>query len=149
MSRRCDITGQGPVVGNKVSHAHNNSLRRWNVNLQKVRVVINGKVMRLKVSTSAIKSGLIVKPTTVARRRPPKEIRRTTNLKTKGIISDEAPATGFFSDSSVVSRVFKPKPKPIETEPIPGVDIPAFDAPGPVFEELDGAVVVRKSKKRF
>jgi len=148
MSRRCDLTGQGPVVGHNVSHAHNISLRRWNVNLQKVRVVINGKVVRLKVSTSAIKSGLVVKPMTVAKRRPQKEVRRTTTVGAKGIISDEAPSVGFFSDASVVSRVFKPKPKPVETEPVPGLDIPAFDAPGPVFEELDGAVV-RKSKKRF
>jgi large subunit ribosomal protein L28 len=148
MSRRCDLTGQGPVVGHNVSHAHNISLRRWNVNLQKVRVVINGKVVRLKVSTSAIKSGLIVKPATVAKRRPVKEIRKSSTITARGIISDEAPATGFFSDSSVVSRVFKPKPKPVEPEPIPGVDIPDFDAPGPVFEELDGAPV-RKSKKRF
>ncbi len=148
MSRRCDLTGQGPVVGHNVSHAHNISLRRWNVNLQKVRVVINGKVVRLKVSTSAIKSGLVVKPATVAKRRPVKEVRRASTVAVKGIISEEAPATGFFSDSSLVTKVFKPRPKPTETEPIPGVDIPDFDAPGPVFEELDGAVV-KKSKKRF
>jgi len=30
-------------------------------NLQKIKVVINGKVQRIKVSTHAIKSGLVVK----------------------------------------------------------------------------------------
>ena len=35
MSRVCDITGKKPMFGNKVSHAHNKSRRRFNVNLQK------------------------------------------------------------------------------------------------------------------
>lgn len=148
MSRRCELTGQGPVVGHNVSHAHNITLRRWNVNLQKVRVVINGKVVRMKVSTSAIKSGLIVKPTTVAKRRPVKEIRQSSTVQAKGIIAEEAPSAGFFSDSSVVSRIFKPKPKTAEVEPTPGLVIPDFDAPGPVFEELDGSIL-KKSKKRI
>jgi len=35
MSRVCDITGKKPMFGNKVSHAHNKSRRRFNINLQK------------------------------------------------------------------------------------------------------------------
>ena len=35
MSRVCDVTGKKPMFGNNVSHAHNKSRRRFNVNLQK------------------------------------------------------------------------------------------------------------------
>ena len=37
MSRICDVTGKKPMFGNNVSHAHNKSRRRFNINLQKKR----------------------------------------------------------------------------------------------------------------
>jgi large subunit ribosomal protein L28 len=138
MSRRCELTGRGPTVGHNVSHAHNITLRRWNANLHKVRVIINGRPQRILVSANAIKSGLIVKPPTVARKRPSKSVARSVSADRRGIIQEEAPAAGFFTDSSIMSRIFKPRPKAdTPTQPIPGVDIPEFDAPGPVFDELN------------
>ena len=41
MSRVCAITGKGAMTGNKRSHAMNATRRKWNVNLQKVK--INGR----------------------------------------------------------------------------------------------------------
>jgi len=38
MSRRCQVTGIGPVSGNHVSHAHNRRKRRFLPNLQKKRI---------------------------------------------------------------------------------------------------------------
>ena len=35
MSRFCVVTGKRPMFGNNVSHAHNKSRRRFNINLQK------------------------------------------------------------------------------------------------------------------
>ena len=35
MSRVCQVTGKKPMFGNNVSHAHNKSRRRFNVNLQR------------------------------------------------------------------------------------------------------------------
>ena len=35
MSRRCELTGKGPMTGNNVSHANNKTRRKFNVNLQK------------------------------------------------------------------------------------------------------------------
>ena len=35
MSRKCQISGKGPMSGNTRSHALNSSRRKWNVNLQK------------------------------------------------------------------------------------------------------------------
>ncbi len=61
MSRKCDICGKHPQVGNNISHAHNVTKRRWLPNLQKVRVVINGTPKKISVCTSCIRSGAIDK----------------------------------------------------------------------------------------
>ena len=37
MSRICDVTGRKPMFGNNVSHAHNKTRRRFDLNLQKKR----------------------------------------------------------------------------------------------------------------
>jgi len=62
MSRRCDICGKGPMVGNEVSHANNKTKRRWYPNLQQVRTVVNGAVKRMKVCTRCLRSGKVQKP---------------------------------------------------------------------------------------
>lgn len=49
------------MVGNNVSHAHNVTKRRFNPNLQRVRNVHNGRVKKMMVCTSCIKSGNVVK----------------------------------------------------------------------------------------
>lgn len=62
MSKVCELCGKGPQVGYNVSHAHNKTKRRWYPNLQKVRGVKNGQTVRMRVCTTCIKSGLVVKP---------------------------------------------------------------------------------------
>jgi len=59
MARKCYITGKGPVKGNNVSHANNKSKRSWGVNVQKVRIIVDGKPKRVYVSTRALKSGKV------------------------------------------------------------------------------------------
>ena len=61
MARRCDICDKGPRMGRNVSHAHNVTRRRFQANIQTVRVLVNGGVKRLKVCTRCIRSNLIVK----------------------------------------------------------------------------------------
>jgi large subunit ribosomal protein L28 len=61
MAKRCDICGKGPVVGRRVSHAHNVRPRRFDPNLQSVRALVNGGVQRLKVCTRCIRSEKVVK----------------------------------------------------------------------------------------
>jgi large subunit ribosomal protein L28 len=61
MAKRCDICGKGPVTGNIVSHSHKKSRRRWLPNLQRVRVLSEGRVTHQKVCTSCIKSGKVTK----------------------------------------------------------------------------------------
>ena len=61
MARVCELCGRGPQFGHKVSHAHNVTNRRWNVNLRSVKAVVNGGSKRLRVCTSCIRSGKIQK----------------------------------------------------------------------------------------
>ncbi|WP_025755401.1 50S ribosomal protein L28 [Mycoplasmopsis cricetuli] len=56
MARRDALTGKGPQSGNKRSHAMNASKRKFNVNLQKIRVVIAGEKKTLRVSAKTIKT---------------------------------------------------------------------------------------------
>jgi large subunit ribosomal protein L28 len=61
MSKVCDLCGKGPQYGNNVSHAHNITRRRWNVNLQSVKALINGATKRVRACTSCIKTGKVTK----------------------------------------------------------------------------------------
>jgi large subunit ribosomal protein L28 len=61
MARVCEVCGKGPQFGNKISHAHNVTKRRWNVNLQSVRALIQGATRRVRVCTSCIRDGKVQK----------------------------------------------------------------------------------------
>jgi large subunit ribosomal protein L28 len=61
MARVCDVCGKGPQFGNKVSHAHNVTKRRWDINLQSVRAVVSGATKRIRACTSCIRNGKIQK----------------------------------------------------------------------------------------
>ena len=61
MSKVCVICKKGPIVGNNVSHAHNRTKRRWLPNLQRVRVQLNGIVKKIRVCTTCLKSGKVIK----------------------------------------------------------------------------------------
>ena len=62
MARVCDICGKKTTTGNNVSHAKNTTRRKVYPNLQSVNALVDGKSTRMKVCTSCIKSGKIVKP---------------------------------------------------------------------------------------
>ena len=50
MARKCEVSGKGPMSGNTRSHALNASRRKWNVNLQKATILVNGKPKKVKIS---------------------------------------------------------------------------------------------------
>lgn len=56
MSRVCAITGKGPLSGNKRSHSLRATKRKWNVNLQTVKVMVDGKPKKIRVSARALKT---------------------------------------------------------------------------------------------
>ncbi len=58
MSRRCELTGKGPMSGNNVSHAHNKTKRRFLPNLNEVTLQSEtlGRGFRLRISSAALRS---------------------------------------------------------------------------------------------
>lgn len=58
MSRRCELTGVGPLVGNNVSHANNRTKRRFLPNLQKKRIWIpeEKRWITIKATARALKT---------------------------------------------------------------------------------------------
>src|SRR5688572_33481184 len=58
MSRRCDLTGKGPLVGHKVSHSNIKTKRRFLPNLLNVTLMSDalGRSVKLRVSANALKT---------------------------------------------------------------------------------------------
>ena len=61
MAKRCDVCGKGPRYGHTISHAHNLTNRRWNPNLQRMRVQTSGGAKRIKICTRCLRSGKVQK----------------------------------------------------------------------------------------
>jgi len=49
------------MVGSNISHAHNVTKRRWEPNLQRVKVKENGATRRIWVCTRCLRSGKVQK----------------------------------------------------------------------------------------
>ena len=58
MSRRCELTGKGVLVGHNVSHANNKTKRVYRPNLQEVSLASEalGLDVKLRISMSALRS---------------------------------------------------------------------------------------------
>jgi large subunit ribosomal protein L28 len=76
MARICELTGKGPIKGSHIwrsgkakkkggigTHVTAITKRRFMPNLQRVKAVVDGEVRYIRVTASAIKKGLITKPT--------------------------------------------------------------------------------------
>lgn len=62
MAQRCEVCGKGPQFGNNVSHANNRTARRFNPNIQSIRVQQpNGGAQRKRVCTRCLKAGKVAK----------------------------------------------------------------------------------------
>lgn len=85
MPRVCHFTGKKTVFGNQKTHRGKAKYlggvgtkctgitnRKFRANIQKVRAVVNGRIVRLKVSAKALKMGLVVKPRRRTYRAPAK-----------------------------------------------------------------------------
>ena len=57
MAKVCQITGKGPMVGNNVSHANNQTKRRFLPNLQYRRFFVESenRWLRLRVSSAGLR----------------------------------------------------------------------------------------------
>ena len=58
MSRKCELTGKGPMSGNNVSHANNKTRRRFLPNLQDVTLQSDtlGRSFRFRISSAALRT---------------------------------------------------------------------------------------------
>jgi large subunit ribosomal protein L28 len=61
MPRQCYVCEKTPVLGRTVSHAHNVRPRKFNPNLQSVRILEKGSVKRVRVCTRCLRSGKVQK----------------------------------------------------------------------------------------
>ncbi len=58
MSRRCELSGKGPMSGNNVSHAKNRTRRRFLPNLNDVTLMSEalGRSFKFKISAAALRT---------------------------------------------------------------------------------------------
>ncbi|MCK9336748.1 MAG: 50S ribosomal protein L28 [Arcobacteraceae bacterium] len=57
MSRKCQISGKGPMTGNNVSHANNKTKRRFLPNLRVLRVTLeDGSTAKIKISAKELRT---------------------------------------------------------------------------------------------
>jgi len=54
--QKCDITGKGKQYGNNVSFSQRHTPKVWKPNLQAKTLVIDGKKVKVKISTQAIRT---------------------------------------------------------------------------------------------
>jgi large subunit ribosomal protein L28 len=75
MPRICPFTGKKTRTGRKYAHrgkakylggvgvkVTGKTNRKFKVNMQRVRAIVEGKVRKINVSTTAIRNGLVIKP---------------------------------------------------------------------------------------
>lgn len=57
MSKYCQVTGRGPMFGNNVSHAHNKTRRRFDLNIfrKKFWLESENRFITLRVSAKGIR----------------------------------------------------------------------------------------------
>lgn len=61
MAKHCEICGKVAIVGSNISHAHNVTKRRWEPNLQRVRIKDGTTTRRVWVCTRCLRSGKVQK----------------------------------------------------------------------------------------
>ena len=54
--QKCDITGKGKQYGSNVSFSQRHTKKVWKPNLQVKTLTVNGKKVKMRVSTQAIRS---------------------------------------------------------------------------------------------
>ena len=61
MSKVCSVCGKGPALGNNRSHSMVATKRRFNPNLKRVRILVNGVARSAYVCTRCLRSGKVEK----------------------------------------------------------------------------------------
>jgi large subunit ribosomal protein L28 len=53
---KCEICGKGPQFGHNVSHSKKATNRRFNPNIQRTRLMIDGKMRRVQICTRCLRN---------------------------------------------------------------------------------------------
>ncbi|MDB4969632.1 MAG: rpmB [Myxococcales bacterium] len=61
MANTCEICNKGRLTGNKVSHSNIKTKRVQRPNLQRVKALVEGTAVRIRVCTRCLRSGLVTK----------------------------------------------------------------------------------------
>ncbi len=61
MGKFCQVCNKGLMNGNRVSHAENKTGRMYAPNVQRVRVLVDGRPTHLNVCTRCLRSGKVVR----------------------------------------------------------------------------------------
>lgn len=54
--QKCDLTGKGKQYGSNVSFSQRHTKKVWKPNLQKKTLIVDGKKVKMKLSTQAIRT---------------------------------------------------------------------------------------------
>lgn len=61
MAKHCEICGKVGMLGSNISRAHNVTTRKWEPNLQRVRVKVGKETKKIYVCTRCLRSGKVEK----------------------------------------------------------------------------------------
>jgi len=61
MSRKCAVCGKGQTSGNNVSHSNRHTRRKWNANIQSIKVNEGGTMRHINVCTKCLRAGKVTK----------------------------------------------------------------------------------------
>ncbi|MGI6161134.1 MAG: 50S ribosomal protein L28 [Christensenellales bacterium] len=59
MARFCEVCSKGVMSGNRISHSHKKTRRKWAPNVQRVRVAVKGNPKPMYVCTRCLRSGKV------------------------------------------------------------------------------------------
>ncbi len=59
MGKFCEVCGKGLLTGHNVSHSNRKTNRTWAPNVQKVRIVVEGRTMHANVCTRCLRNGYV------------------------------------------------------------------------------------------
>ena len=54
--QKCELTGKGKQYGSNVSFSQRHTKKVWKPNLQNKTVIVDGKKIKLKISTAALRT---------------------------------------------------------------------------------------------
>jgi len=56
MAKKCDICGKGPQFGHSISHAHNRTKRKWELNLYRKTVSDGTRKRRVQICSRCLRT---------------------------------------------------------------------------------------------